>query len=493
MKSNDPELTKSILQFFTGQAIAAYAPSPDHALAWSPMVLLVLATFSGFAIMLDDIPLAGGKYLRYLCFMRWTCQGLLAYFFSKHVEGGQGVVDYWAMDPVPPPWIIVITFLCYFVMCAVVIALLRLPASRLVMVNTPARGQRIAAHFSATDRLNREKDPAAIGAEANERIAALTTDQSLTSSLLDLDDYDGLVDQLQDNDEDEKDGKEGTFRDIRLTGLGEDDDGSSSSISRSLSHSSSSSFPQSEGARLVFRGVDVFVPRTDDYSLHHLCSSRGPGTGSLSRDRLRSEAGPSQDGSPLLQMQDLEASHGASPTSNAAYTVLPEHGASQASPERIAGSHPRPQSDDLGSCGSAQPHELQLLQGVSGRAHPGEMCVIMGPSGSGKTTLLEVLLGGRGWIRRRRARVAGAVLLNGQDQLSGSRCVLNQSKSAFLPKSAGGKLFLSELTVRETIEFAVALRFTIPGPAVATSLYRPRDIARSVPVGSVAGSCCSVC
>ena len=92
-----------------------------------------------------------------------------------------------------------------------------------------------------------------------------------------------------------------------------------------------------------------------------------------------------------------------------------------------------------------------VLTGVSGHVSSGQLLALMGPSGSGKTSLLNVL-------SQRANRAAsdksmgwgGQILLNGQppDKAMKQRC-------AFVFQD---DMLLSNLTVRETLEFSAQLR-----------------------------------
>ncbi|KAH8146025.1 uncharacterized protein LAJ45_09947 [Morchella importuna] len=99
--------------------------------------------------------------------------------------------------------------------------------------------------------------------------------------------------------------------------------------------------------------------------------------------------------------------------------------------------------------------ELEILKGVSSRFEAGKLNVIMGPSGSGKSTLLNLMSRRLHSSISTRYRSAGKMLFNGalpSDTVIRSLCsYVTQDDDALLPS----------LTVRETLQFAAALR--LPG------------------------------
>jgi ABC-type multidrug transport system ATPase subunit len=98
--------------------------------------------------------------------------------------------------------------------------------------------------------------------------------------------------------------------------------------------------------------------------------------------------------------------------------------------------------------GSWNTETTQILHRVSGYACTGQLLALMGASGAGKTTLLDIIAG-----RKSFGHVSGDIYLNGKNQ--------NHILSSRLHSSAyvtQDSVHLPELTVRETLEFAAALR-----------------------------------
>lgn len=96
--------------------------------------------------------------------------------------------------------------------------------------------------------------------------------------------------------------------------------------------------------------------------------------------------------------------------------------------------------------------ELEILKGVSTRFEAGRLNVIMGPSGSGKSTLLNLMARRLHSSVSTRYHSSGKMLFNGalpSDAVIRSLCsYVTQDDDALLPS----------LTVRETLQFAAALR-----------------------------------
>lgn len=87
----------------------------------------------------------------------------------------------------------------------------------------------------------------------------------------------------------------------------------------------------------------------------------------------------------------------------------------------------------------------QVLDNLSGTFRSGRLAAIIGPSGAGKSSLLNVLGG------LRTGDVRGSIMINGQQMSAGScraKIAYNTQQIALLPN----------LTVKETLEFAVDLR-----------------------------------
>ncbi|KAF8537404.1 P-loop containing nucleoside triphosphate hydrolase protein [Trichophaea hybrida] len=103
--------------------------------------------------------------------------------------------------------------------------------------------------------------------------------------------------------------------------------------------------------------------------------------------------------------------------------------------------------------------ELQILKGVSARFESGKLNVIMGPSGSGKSSLLNLMARRLKSTLRTRYSFSGSMLFNGampSDTVIRSLCsYVTQDDDALLPS----------LTVRETLQYAAALRLPAWLPA----------------------------
>ncbi|KAK9792241.1 hypothetical protein WJX73_003742 [Symbiochloris irregularis] len=88
-----------------------------------------------------------------------------------------------------------------------------------------------------------------------------------------------------------------------------------------------------------------------------------------------------------------------------------------------------------------------LLDGLQGQALPGRLLSIMGPSGSGKTTLLNALAGQV--PQTKRMALKGNISINGEPQQSAAR------RQGYVQQD---DIFFSQMTVRETLSMAAALR-----------------------------------
>jgi len=92
-------------------------------------------------------------------------------------------------------------------------------------------------------------------------------------------------------------------------------------------------------------------------------------------------------------------------------------------------------------------HTRFILRNIKGVAKPGRLLAIMGPSGSGKTTLLNSLA--CQLPRNERMHAVGTVLVNGKPIMSSDHA------QAYVKQQ---DLFYSQLTARETLNLAAALR-----------------------------------
>lgn len=87
-----------------------------------------------------------------------------------------------------------------------------------------------------------------------------------------------------------------------------------------------------------------------------------------------------------------------------------------------------------------------VLETISGHVAPGQLLAVMGPTGSGKTSLLNALAG----RLPRGGALEGSVLVNGAPRSRGFRSI-----TAYVLQD---DVLFSNLTVRETFEFAAAIR-----------------------------------
>ncbi|CAM9855798.1 unnamed protein product, partial [Choristocarpus tenellus] len=101
-----------------------------------------------------------------------------------------------------------------------------------------------------------------------------------------------------------------------------------------------------------------------------------------------------------------------------------------------------------------------LLQHVSCSVRPGEMFAVMGASGAGKSTLLDLIAG-----RKKDGVQAGQVVLqqqggrcDGDDSVTASSVSYSSTSSRTLAYITQEDCHVAELTVRETLEFAAALK-----------------------------------
>ena len=88
-------LATNAVGFAYAQLLAITAPSADWALAVFPISFLFLASFSGFTLLVTDIPV-GWRWGRYVSFVRWTFQVLHASLYSGcgRIFSRHGVVGF---------------------------------------------------------------------------------------------------------------------------------------------------------------------------------------------------------------------------------------------------------------------------------------------------------------------------------------------------------------------------------------------------------------
>ncbi|KAJ1977873.1 hypothetical protein H4R35_002127 [Dimargaris xerosporica] len=89
-----------------------------------------------------------------------------------------------------------------------------------------------------------------------------------------------------------------------------------------------------------------------------------------------------------------------------------------------------------------------ILHGISGRVMPGELVAIMGSSGAGKSTLLNALAG-----RLTMGQLSGQVLFSGKKRIPSKF----KKQVAYVEQD---DLMYSQLSVRETIQYAATLRLS---------------------------------
>ena len=91
---------------------------------------------------------------------------------------------------------------------------------------------------------------------------------------------------------------------------------------------------------------------------------------------------------------------------------------------------------------------LSILSATEGRAGAGEMVALMGASGAGKSTLLDILAGRK--TLDKKTKLGGTLLFNGNKR---TRRIMR--RSAYVTQD---NVHLASLSVRQTLEFAAALR-----------------------------------
>ena len=127
----------------------------------------------------------------------------------------------------------------------------------------------------------------------------------------------------------------------------------------------------------------------------------------------------------------------------------------------------------------------RILDGVSGAAKPGRLLAIMGPSGSGKTSLLNALAAQV--PRSKRLTLSGTLRHDdvsvGQDTRR-NRKRLNDAVAYVQQQD----VFYSQLTVRETLETAAAMRMPTSKYTQSQRSEAVDDVLRAMGIAHVASS-----
>jgi len=416
-------LTTNGLGFALAQLLAVTAPSADWALSLFTMLFLFLASFSGFTLLVPDIPL-GWRWARYTSFVRWAYQGLVTQLFSS-MRGGDGVVEYWGFAGTHPMELLAI--LWGYALALNLLSLLgqREPKSRLVLAaDVPQTGQRTGWGWRRSTRL----DADAVCQFSDELTSGLLDDRGTTAQ-------ERAAQQLAKSHPISVNPGvrspavapgayaavlEGPFP---LDGAPPELRPGSGRGSRHLDRAEA----QSPGVRLAFRDV-CFSVSVESQSGVEACLKRS----ALS---LVGEG-------PLSQYEKLDDDPGPAST-------RPQQPAARTKPL-------------LG--GAAR-------NGINGRAEPGKILAVMGPSGAGKSTLLELLAGRK---RPSSGLASGVVMVNGLACPASdvwrlgpdSGLKLDDDTVSSSPASwayvAQETCLMPLLTVRETLEVAVALRLSTP-------------------------------
>ncbi|KAJ1980305.1 hypothetical protein H4R34_002507 [Dimargaris verticillata] len=115
-----------------------------------------------------------------------------------------------------------------------------------------------------------------------------------------------------------------------------------------------------------------------------------------------------------------------------------------------------------------------ILHGISGRVMPGELVAIMGSSGAGKSTLLNALSG-----RLTMGKLSGQILFSGEKRIP-SRF---KKQVAYVEQD---DLMYSQLSVRETIQYAATLRLSSKEYNAAAKAAKVNGILDSLRLAGVA-------
>ncbi|KAJ1976117.1 hypothetical protein H4R35_002841 [Dimargaris xerosporica] len=115
-----------------------------------------------------------------------------------------------------------------------------------------------------------------------------------------------------------------------------------------------------------------------------------------------------------------------------------------------------------------------ILHGVSGQVMPGEMVAIMGSSGAGKSTLLNALSG-----RLTVGKLGGQILFNGEKRIPSQF----KKQAAYVEQD---DLMYAQLSVRESIQYAAALRLSSREYSAADKAAKVQSVLDSLRLTGVA-------
>jgi len=379
--------------FAFAQLLAVSSTTAEMALSAFPVSFLFLALFSGYPILLKDIPL-GWKWGRYVSFARWSFQGMVAQIFGN-IPGGNKVVEYWGFHAESRGVPLVLAATIYLCIIVLTVLLVRRRPSSLT-------------HGLGIQNLDAAQDD---------------TDE-LEATLL-------RVDRQHSSDHESTRGGAGG----RGSGVAVRSGGGGGAAA--AAHGGT--LESSQGSRVEGLALEAHGARICFRDLHYFARDRETRIRFLQNAQAHwAERPGSRQGYAHLTtstVEDLEARQGPSSPTGA---PPPAHQKPPRAPRR-----------------PGEVAEVHILQGLTGMALPGEMLAIMGPSGAGKTTMLEVMAGKKS---RRSGRVEGDVFVNGRRWLAGET-MAGLCNHAYVRQE---NAHLDLLTVRETVEFAVALRLELP-------------------------------